>query len=167
MAAKIVELGFRDRRLLDEAQGWLGLGNHVEANEALEQITQLLRAHPDVLRVRYNIYAAAKKWEAAAHIAEAIAKLVPDDSFGFIHAAYALHELKRTREAMNILLPVAHRFPDEWLIAYNLACYHCQTEDLKSAGEWLAKAYEIGNANNIKAMATRDPDLAPLFESNK
>jgi predicted Zn-dependent protease len=163
----MAELGLRDRRHLDEAQGWLGLGNPIEANEALEQITPTLHAHPDVLRVRYNVYAAAKNWEAAAHIAEAIASLVPNDSFGYIHAAYALHEVKRTREAMNILLPVTLRFPDEWLIAYNLACYCCQLGDLKSSHEWLTKAYKTGNANNIKAMARRDPDLAPLFESTK
>jgi len=41
---------------LQAAQGGLDLGNHVEANEELERITPQLRAHPDVLQVRWRIY---------------------------------------------------------------------------------------------------------------
>jgi len=32
---------------LSVAIGWLELGNHIEANAALENITPALRAHPD------------------------------------------------------------------------------------------------------------------------
>ncbi|MEY2429820.1 MAG: hypothetical protein QOJ40_2705 [Verrucomicrobiota bacterium] len=74
-------LDLNDARLLDAAQGWLGLGAHLEANDELEQITPRMRAHPDVLRVRYRVYAAAKKWESAAEIARAISRFAPHDSF--------------------------------------------------------------------------------------
>jgi hypothetical protein len=37
------------------AEGWLGLGNHLEANEELEMITPTLRAHPDVLEMRWHV----------------------------------------------------------------------------------------------------------------
>jgi hypothetical protein len=90
--AKSGELPRADKRHLDAAEGWLGLGNHLEANEELESITPQLRAHPDVLHVRCRVYGAAKKWEMAAEIAQAIAKLVPADSYGFVNLAYALHE---------------------------------------------------------------------------
>jgi hypothetical protein len=40
------------------AHGWLELGNHAEANEELEKIAPELRARPDVLKVRWEIYAA-------------------------------------------------------------------------------------------------------------
>jgi hypothetical protein len=43
------------------AEGWLGLGDHLAANEELEQISPKLRAHPLVLEVRYKIYAEAKR----------------------------------------------------------------------------------------------------------
>lgn len=85
-----------DQRYLEAAQGWLGLGDHVEANNELDNITAAFRAHPDVLKVRYEVYAAAKKWEMAAEIAQAICKLMPENVFGFVHLAYSLHELKRT-----------------------------------------------------------------------
>ena len=41
---------------LQAAQGWMELGNHEEANEELELIDAPLRAHPDVLEVRWLIY---------------------------------------------------------------------------------------------------------------
>ena len=64
---------------LRAAQGWLELGNHAEADEELEKITPQLRAHPDVLKVRWEIYAAAKKWEAALDIAATLIQLDPED----------------------------------------------------------------------------------------
>jgi hypothetical protein len=42
----------------------------------LEQIAAKLRGRPDMLRMRYEIYAAAKQWEGAAEIALAISELV-------------------------------------------------------------------------------------------
>jgi len=38
---------------------------------------------------------------------------VPDSPFGFVHLAYALHELRGTKEAWNVLLPVVDKSPDE------------------------------------------------------
>jgi hypothetical protein len=56
------------------ANGWLELRNWLETNEELENITPALRAHPDVLAVRWQIYARAEKWEACVDIAEAVVK---------------------------------------------------------------------------------------------
>ncbi len=44
-----------DNHHLRAALGWIGLGNFQEANEELEKITPQLRAHPDVLTIRYEI----------------------------------------------------------------------------------------------------------------
>jgi Tfp pilus assembly protein PilF len=46
---------------LQAAQGWLELGNHAEAEAELDNITASSREHPDVINVRWGIYAAAKK----------------------------------------------------------------------------------------------------------
>jgi hypothetical protein len=131
----------------------------VRANGELECITPQLRAHPDVLHVRYRVYAAAKKWEIAAEIAQAIAKRVPGDSFGFVHLAYSLHELKRTKEAQEVLLPIVDKFPDR----YNLACYACQLRELKEGRRWLEKAIDLADTKEVKLMALNDPDLEPLW----
>jgi uncharacterized protein HemY len=69
------KLELNDKRHLEAAEGWLGLGNYLEANEELERITPELRAHPDVLTLRYEVYAKGKKWEVAAEIAQALTKI--------------------------------------------------------------------------------------------
>jgi predicted Zn-dependent protease len=161
-AMKPLEL--HDQRHLDAAQGWFELGNCVEATEELEQITPEMRGHPSVLEVRFHIYAAAKKWEYAAEIARAIAEFAPDNPFGFIHQAYSLHELKRTQEAWNVLLPVVDKFPKEYVIRYNLACYACQLGNLKEARAWLKKASDLAGTKQIELMALEDADLKPIWK---
>jgi len=67
------------------ADGWLGLGDHLAADEELDKITPELRAHPHVLSVRYEIYAKAKKWDGAAEIAGVLVKLMPNNlRLGFV-----------------------------------------------------------------------------------
>lgn len=160
----MTELPTADRRYFEAAQGWLELGNWIEADEELERITPHMRAHPDVLCVRWQVYAKAKRWEAAAHIAQALCKMVPDEPFGWIHLAFALHALKRTQEAWNVLLPIADKFPDQYVIRYNLACYAAQLGRLKEALDWLERAIEIADRNEVKLMALHDPDLEPLWK---
>ena len=111
---------------LQAAQGWIELGNNLEADKELDEITPQLRTHPDVLEVRWHIYANARKWDACLDIAGAIANLAPKKSFCWIHRSFALHELKRTQEAFDQLLPVVKKFRKVWTIPYNLACYCCQ-----------------------------------------
>lgn len=148
---------------LTAAEGWLGLGNQIEAFEELERISPQLRAHPDVLELRWQIYAKEKKWEACVNIARAIAKLVPSHPHGWIHLAYSLHELKRTKEARDVLIPIMDKFPKEYLMRYNLACYSCQLGKLKEAKELLKKARDLAGKKDIRLMALNDPDLEPLW----
>jgi hypothetical protein len=42
-------LSATDLRYFDAAQGWLALGDWLSANDELENITPLFRAHPEVL----------------------------------------------------------------------------------------------------------------------
>jgi len=157
-------LPFEDQHHLNSAQGWFELGNHLEAKDELDQITLEMRGHPSVLEVRFHIYAAAKKWEYAAEIARTISDFVPDNPFGFIHQAYSLHELKLTREAWNVLLPVADKFPKEYIIRYNLACYACQLGNLNEAQDWLKQASDLIGTNQVKLLALKDADLEPLWK---
>lgn len=132
-----------DQRHLEAAEGWLELGNHLEANEELENITPQMRVHPDVLEIRWHIYAKEKKWDACVDIAATIIKLAPENYHGWIHRSFALHELKRTEEAFENLLPVADKFPDSWTIPYNLACYLAQLHRIDEAQVWFKKAMTI------------------------
>lgn len=153
-----------DQRHLVAAQGWLELGLPLEANEELEKITPQLRAHPDVLEVRWHIYANEQKWEACVDIANAIIKLAPEKSGGWIHRSFAMHELKRTQEAFDQLLLVADKFPKVWTIPYNLACYSSVLRQFDEAQNWLKRAIAV-DEKTVKRAAVEDEDLKPLWDS--
>ncbi len=159
---KMSDLSLTNVRHLEAAQGWLGLGNWREARAELANIPAELQSHPDVLQVQWAIHAAAKEWESAAEVAEAFRNARPDSPFGFVHLAYALHEMKRTREAQDVLLPVVDKFRDEFIIRYNLACYACQLRDIEGAWGWLEKSMALTDLDEVREMALNDPDLEPL-----
>lgn len=48
------------------------------------------------------------------------------------------------------------KFPEEYLIRYNLACYARQLGNLKEAREWLKKASALAGTKQIKLMALED-----------
>jgi len=161
------ELDRSDKVHLDAAQGWLGLGDHIQANEELEKITPQLRAHPDVLRVRWRVYAQAKKWGACCEIGRTLTELEPDKPGGWNDHAQSLHRLDRTEEAYDLLASAASRFPDQPTIFYHLAVYGCHLRKLSEAWNWLKRAFEIGDAKQIKLKALHDSDLEPLGGSSR
>ena len=118
-----LKFDLNDQRHLTAAEGWLQLGLHLEAKAELEKIQPQLRSHPDVLELRWHIYAKEKKWDACIDIAATIIKRAPKRVDGWIHRSFALHELQRTQEAFDQLLPAVDQFPKVWTIPYNLACY--------------------------------------------
>ena len=152
-----------NNKFLEAAEGWLGLGNYLEANEELEKIEPKLRAHPAVLEIRYKIYSGANKWEMALGVAEGMIGMLPENSWGYFYSAFALHELKRTEEAYEVVKAVIHKFPDHQIMHYNLACYACQIGKLEDAMVLLEMAIDMKGLD-IRTMALEDPDLEPLWE---
>jgi tetratricopeptide (TPR) repeat protein len=146
------------------AQGWLELGNHLEANEELEQIGPELRGHPDVLQLRWQVYSRAKKWEACLEIANAIIKLAPQHAEGWIQLSCALHGLKRTQDAFDNLMTLVEKFPDVWRIPYNLSCYCAQLGRFPECETWFKKAMAL-DQKSVQTVALDDPDLQPLWGS--
>jgi predicted Zn-dependent protease len=149
---------------LQAAQGWCELHSFLEANEELEKIAPELRSHPSVLEVRWQIYANLEKWDGALDIASAIVTMRPDWGNGWIYKASSLTELGRQQEAYETLNAAAARFPDDEIIAYDLACACCALKRIGEARQWVAKAIELGG-NEIKLRAVDDLDLEPLWES--
>jgi tetratricopeptide (TPR) repeat protein len=143
------------------AEGWLELGNDVEAKVELEKVSRPNQSHPDVLDLRWHIHAHALEWDQCVDVAAAIIKQDPDRADAWIHRSFALHELKRTREALDHLLPVADRFPAVWVIPYNLACYCAQLARLEECKTWFEKALAI-DRQSVQTSAADDPDLKPL-----
>ena len=148
---------------VNAAQGWLGLGDCQSALDELERIAPELRFHPDVLSVRCDIYAAAMNLPAVVAVAWRLVQLRPERPSSWVRRSFALHGLKQTRQAFDLLLPAAEKFPDISTIPYNLACYCAQLGKPEEAWRWLQQSFEIGNAEILNRATQDDPDLAPLF----
>lgn len=161
----MVMLEYPDRHYLQAAAGWLELGNPDEAAAELRQISSRVAEHPDVLELHWRLHAARHDWSEALDVARAVTRVDPDRPSGWIHQSYSLHELKRTDEARAVLEPIADRFPHEFVIPYNLACYGCALGQLPFAKEWLQRALRIKGKEGkeeFKRMCLSDPDLHPI-----
>jgi len=145
------------------AEGWLELGNYLEADRELDEITPELRAHPDVLLKRCERYSRAKKWDSLLTIADAVVNMAPKREQAWIHRSFALHAMKRTQEAFNRLLPAVKMFPKSWLVRYNLACYCAQLGKIKDAEDWFKRAMAL-DEKAVMRIALDDPDLEPLWK---
>ena len=153
-----------DRVHLNAAEGWFGLGDLVSASDELEKITPAFRAHPAVLLMRCKIYQAAKKWGYLIEISQTLIEQLPKLAEAWIHRSYALHELNQTREAFDLLLPAAKKFPKLPVIPYNLACYACQLGKLEDAMKQIEQAIDLADKkSDIRLDALEDPDLEPLW----
>ena len=166
MEKRIKPLEPPDSIHLKAAEGWLGLGDLISANDELEQITPEFRVHPAVLFVRYEIYSKGKKWDGAVEIAGALVKLLPKQPATWICLAYATR--RKTgggiSQAKEILTEAKAKFPNKYLISFNLACYECQLGNLQVAKQRLKEAFDLAGKKDIRLMALDDPDLKPLWQ---
>ena len=153
-----------DAHHLLSAQGWLELGNHLEADAELDKLAPENRVHPDVLEIRWQIYAKEKRWQACVDIGNAIMTADPYRSSGWIHHSFALHELNRTEEAYMHLATVADDYPDDWHIPYNLACYCSRLGRFDDAKEWFKKAILL-DEKTVQKKGIDDPDLKPMWDN--
>lgn len=157
-------LDYPDLHHARAADGWLDLGRPQEAAAELAILSQASAANPGVLDLYWRLESSRLNWERAAAIAHEITCIAPWLPNGWIHRSYALHELRRTEEALGNLLKAEPQFPTNSLIPYNIACYLCQLGDLESARRWLQRTVELKGLKNLQALAAEDPDLAPLRE---
>lgn len=154
---------------LSAALGWLGLGNVKEAKEEVSSIPPALQNHPDVLEVRWWICAEEENWKDGLQLARSLLHLAPERSSGWLHQAYALRRVPDggLKDAWDALLPAFNKFPEEFLIPYNLSCYACQMQQLDTARHWLKLACQIGGLARLKQIALQDSDLQPLWKEIK
>lgn len=62
------------RYRLTAADGWLGLGDWLSANDELEALPAPLRPHPSVLALRARVFAVAGRWDVAEEIGRKVAE---------------------------------------------------------------------------------------------
>ena len=160
----MAELDPPDIHHLRAAEGWLELGNPKEALLELDQISATAASFLEVLGARWAICAELKSWPECIQIAVRILECAPESPFGWIHRSFALHELRRTTEARDLLLPAVDKFPQVGTIPYNLACYECQLGNLDPARKWLKRAIRLEGRKEIVTRALEDTDLKSLHQ---
>lgn len=153
-----------ERFQIEAAEGWLMLGNPIEAHEELEKIGGEASCHPAVLSMRWQVYAAARWWEAAFVVSKALCELAPHSPEAWICQANTLRNYKGVIEAWSMLLGVVSKFPKDAIIRYNLACYAAQMGLLEESCGWLVQAFEMEESVELKLAAIYDPDLQPLWD---
>ncbi len=153
-----------DLRHLLAAQGWLELGNHLEADSELDNISPNLRSHPDVLEIRWQIYAKEKRWRACEDIGQATIEIDPNRPSGWLNQAMALRQQGRFKEAYANLYIVFDDFPDNWRIPYDLARYACLLGEFDDAKNWFRKAIEI-EKETVQKLGIDDPDLKSMWDN--
>jgi tetratricopeptide (TPR) repeat protein len=152
-----------DRQHCQAGAGYVELGMFLEADTELDKIDPFNRAAPEVLAIRLAIYRGLQKWELMREIAKRLADFQPNEIQWTISLAYATRRADSIQAAKEVLLNAEPKFPKEAAVKYNLACYFCQTGDIRDAKRYLKKAFEIDL--NWRVAALEDADLQPIWDS--
>jgi len=141
-------------------QGYTELGM---LDDALEQIDQLDSEHQDrleILRMRLDILLRKKIWQDALPLSLRFCAISPSQPYGYVHAAFCLHELGRTSEAKETLLQGPAALLEEPVYYYNLGCYEAVLGNVEQAKAYLRASFRLDKS--FREMAKKDPDLKQI-----
>jgi len=142
------------------AQGYLELGLHAEAAEEMRHLPKEAFERGDVIEISLLCLMEQKRWGDALVVAEKLCRLEPRQAGGFIHAAFCLHELGRTREALDILARGPASLKTKPVYYYNLGCYLACLGEEEKAVALLLQSFEMDGT--LRGHARHDPDLDRL-----
>src|SRR5688500_7638678 len=131
----------------------LKVGNHLAANEELENVTPVFRAHPEVLECRVQIFLAGKHWDAALAVAETLCEQMPERPASWLAMAECLHQKGDTEGAYEALAEVGEQFAEHPEVTYRLAVLAALIGQTQKAEDWLQRALDVGGPKlKLKAL---------------
>ena len=142
------------------AQGYFELAMLQDGLNELDSLPFPEQLRADVLELRISILMKATRWEEALRTGEKLCAVASEAPIGFIHTAFCLHELGRTREAREVLMEGPASLIHEATYHYNLACYECVLGNLETARAYLDTS--VAMDEKLRGYAKEDPDLKPL-----
>ena len=142
------------------AQCYFELEMMGEAIEELDALPLTAQLRGDVLEMRVLILMKACRWKEAVDASEKLCAVAPDSAAGFIHMAYCLHEMGRTRQAREVLLEGPSSLNRDATYHYNMACYECVLGNIETARVYLNTSLSLDG--KLRDFARVDPDLKPL-----
>ena len=148
-------------RTLQAAQGYFELGMLEDALAELDTLPADLQEGAAVLQMRLFIHMREKRWGQALEISRTFCRVQPEETLGFIHAAFCLHELRRTAEAKALLLAGPAALLGEATYHYNLGCYDAALGNIEEAQGHLRTSFRLDG--KFREYARTDPDLRPVW----
>jgi hypothetical protein len=98
--------------------------------------------NPDVLQMRWRVFAKSEKWDTCLEIATALIRVTPDRPIGWIHQAVSLDKLGRTADAKEVPLGAVKTIGPSSICAFHIACFCAQLGQFAEAQEWVRKTIE-------------------------
>jgi len=148
-----------ERRIL-AAQGYVELALYTEAREELAALSEVAMERVDVQEILLLCLMAESRWADALALTLRLCEMEPEEPGGFIHAAFCLHELGRTDEAVDMLSRGPAALRSKPVFYYNMGCYHACLGDMEKALKLLRQSFEMDGG--LRAVARKDPDLDVL-----
>ncbi|HEY1048553.1 MAG TPA: tetratricopeptide repeat protein [Prosthecobacter sp.] len=148
-----------ERRIV-AAQGYVELGLFEEARTELSVLPTELQDRVDVIEISLLCLMGRHSWAEALALATRLCRQEPAEPGGYIHAAFCLHELGKTAEAIDMLSrgPVSLRTKPVYY--YNMGCYHARLGHFEKSIVYLERAFEMDG--DLRQHAKKDPDLDAL-----
>jgi predicted Zn-dependent protease len=150
-------------RTLLAAQGYIELDMPGEALRELDELSPGDQGRMEVLQVRLFIYMRARQWREAMKVCDRLRANDPQQTTGFIHGAFCLHELGQTREAKELLLRGPAALLREATYYYNLGCYDAVLGNLEEAQHAIEISFKMDD--KFREIAKYDPDLKEVMSS--
>lgn len=150
-----------DRTLL-AAQGYIELEMPEEALRELDELPPQDQARQEVLQVRLFIFMRGRRWRDAMSICDRLRAADPQQTTGYIHGAFCLHELGQTQEAKELLLSGPASLLREATYYYNLGCYDAVLGNLADAQHAIEISFKMDD--KFREIAKYDPDLKAVVE---
>lgn len=144
-------------RALLAAQGYIELQMFEDALKELDNLPPPEREGEAAQHMRLFILMRERHWNDALVICERLRDEQPNNTTGFIHAAFCLHEMGRTSEARQLLLSGPRELLEEPTYHYNMGCYAAVLGDLEEARQHLDDSFKMDK--KFRTIAKLDPDL--------
>lgn len=139
------------------AQGYLELEMPEEALREINSLPADVLREEGPLQVKMAIHLRLKHWHEALAICVELRRLYPEQTVGYVHGAFCLHEMGRTREAKELLLSGPPSLLQEPTYHYNLGCYDAVLGNLAEAQNHLKLSFQLNE--KFREIAKCDPDL--------
>jgi tetratricopeptide (TPR) repeat protein len=152
---------FETQRSLRAADGYLYLGLATDALAELDAIGGSDQADAAVMLARIRVLLHLRRWKEAELLSSEGAERHHDEDEFTVQRAFALQQLRRGEQAIEVLLAAPEWIRRTGILHYNLACYEARLGDLKIAQQCINTAIQLNAA--MKKNAHRDPDLQELW----